>query len=115
MRDGGFVPRVTEAAHSIVPSAQAFSILTAVSIGCFMAGVGTIVWFGDIADNITLVPGIVETQEIFRTQLNIFESRLDDGDQARQQILCLVRLTAAGEQLTPLEVQVYLEDPERCP
>ncbi len=100
---------------AVVPAAKALSVIATLSVGAFMSGVGVILWFGDTAANVALVPGIVQTQVAFRTQLGVFQTRLDEGDLARLQILCLVRLTVSGEVPTPLEVQAYLANPAQCP
>ena len=104
-----FPLRVTEAVHSIVPTAKAFTIIISVSVGAFMAGVGAITGFGDTAANIALVPGMKETQDRVVDRMNTFELRLDAADYDRARILCLVTLTATGDLLTPLQVN------ERCP
>lgn len=107
--------RMLEAIAAAVPQGKALVALIVGAIAMFGSGVGFAFGFGETAANIKLVPGIVAAQASFRVRLNTFEFRLDEGDEARSQILCLVRLTAAGETVTPLQVQVYLENPDECP
>ena len=92
-----------------VPQGKALFWIVVGAMTTFGAGFGTAFGIGDTADMIALVPMMKETQEDMVVRMDNFEVRLTSADGDREQILCLVRLTAAGEPLSPLEVQ------ERCP
>lgn len=87
-----------------IPAGKALFWIVAGGVTMFSAGFGVAFGFGETAANIKLVPEIVATQIAFDTRMNAFQIRLDDADAAREQILCLVRLTAEGEPLSPLDV-----------
>ena len=90
-------------------SAKAITIVVTVCAGSFMAGMGMVLNWETYTD----LPDAVSTlqQQRVSADESIVEltEGLEEAAEERARILCLVRLTATGETLSPLEVT------ERCP
>ena len=101
--------KIAEALQQAVPSAKAIGVVFTVAAGAFMAGVGAVLNWGEYTD----LPQEVAQLQRQRVSADLSIAELGDGlEEAateRARILCLVRLTATGEVLSPLEVT------ERCP
>jgi hypothetical protein len=101
--------RVAETIQQIVPSAKAIGVVVTVAAGAFMAGVGAVLNYGEWTD-LPAEVSLLQEQRISADD-NIAElaEGLEEAAMERARILCLVRLTATGEVMSPLEVT------ERCP
>jgi hypothetical protein len=101
--------RIAETLQQVVPSAKAITVVVTVAAGSFMAGIGAVLNWGQYTD----LPADVSLLQDQRIAADESIAELTDGlEEAateRARILCLVRLTATGEVLSPLEVT------ERCP
>lgn len=101
--------RLAETLQQVVPSAKAVTVVVTVAAGAFMAGIGAVLNWGQYTD----LPADVALLQAQRVAADETIADLADGlEEAateRARILCLVRLTATGEVLSPLEVT------ERCP
>ena len=95
--------------QQIPVSAKAITIVVTVCAGSFMAGMGMVLNWEPYTD----LPDAVSTlqQQRVSADESIVEltEGLEEAAEERARILCLVRLTATGETLSPLEVT------ERCP
>ena len=95
--------------QQIPVSAKAVTVVVTVCAGSFMAGMGMVLNWSEYTD----LPAEVSTlqQQRVAADQSIVEltEGLEDAAEERARILCLVRLTATGETLSPLEVT------ERCP
>ena len=95
--------------QQIPVSAKAVTVVVTVCAGSFMAGMGMVLNWSEYTD----LPAEVSTlqQQRISADVSIVEltEGLEDAAEERARILCLVRLTATGETLSPLEVT------ERCP
>lgn len=100
---------IADAMQAITPSAKGLTLVVTMAVGSFMAGVGAVLGWGDYSG----LPAKVSALEIRGADVDSAIQYLTDGQEEateeRQRILCLVRLTATGEILSPLEVT------ERCP
>lgn len=105
---------VTETLNSLIPTAKATMVIGGLIGTAFMAGIGTILGFGDYAG----LPEDVAVLQAWMLQADSsivsLTSGMEDARIERSQILCLARLTATGEYRTPLEVQQLLENPDEC-
>lgn len=101
--------RFAETLQQIVPSAKAIGVMVTVAAGAFMAGVGAVLNYGEWTD-LPQDVALLQDQRVAADQ-SIAElgEGLEEAATERARILCLVRLTATGEVLSPLEVT------ERCP
>ena len=101
--------RFAETLQQIVPSAKAIGVMVTVAAGAFMAGVGAVLNYGEWTD-LPQDVALLQDQRVAADQ-SIAElgDGLEEAATERARILCLVRLTATGEVLSPLEVT------ERCP
>jgi hypothetical protein len=101
--------RITETIQQVVPSAKAIGVVITIAAGAFMAGVGAVLNWGEYTD-LPQDVAVLQEQRISADD-NIAElaEGLEEAAMERARILCLVRLTATGETLSPLEVT------ERCP
>ena len=95
--------------QQIPVSAKAVTVVVTVCAGSFMAGMGMVLNWSEYTD----LPAEVSTlqQQRVAADVSIVEltEGLEEAAEERARILCLVRLTATGETLSPLEVT------ERCP
>ena len=95
--------------QQIPVSAKAVTVVVTVCAGSFMAGMGMVLNWSEYTD----LPAEVSTlpQQRVAADESIVEltEGLEEAAEERARILCLVRLTATGETLSPLEVT------ERCP
>jgi len=95
--------------QQIPVSAKAVTVVVTVCAGSFMAGMGMVLNWSEYTD----LPAEVSTlqQQRVSADQSIVEltEGLEEAAEERARILCLVRLTATGETLSPLEVT------ERCP
>ena len=100
---------ITDVVQAVVPSAKGLTLVTPMTAGAFMAGVGAVLGWGDYSG----LPAKVSALEARSIRADSTIQHLTEGlveaREERQNILCLVRLTATGEVLSPLEVT------ERCP
>jgi hypothetical protein len=100
---------ITDAMQAVVPSAKGLTVVITMTVGAFMAGMGAVLGWGDYSG----LPAKVSALEVRGASADSTIQVLTDGQEEateeRQRILCLVRLTATGETLSPLEVT------ERCP
>lgn len=101
--------RIAETLQQVVPSAKAIGVVVTIAGGAFMAGIGAVLNWGEYTD-LPADVSILQEQRISADE-NIAElaEGLEEAARERARILCLVRLTATGEVLSPLEVT------ERCP
>ncbi len=94
---------------AVVPSGKVAAWLIAGAVSVFMAGVGVTLNVSDFSD----LPETVETMQITvdrnETNIRVLRIRADSATANRKRILCLVTLTATGEEISPLEVNA------RCP
>ena len=104
---------ITEAVSAVVPGAKALGVIVTLSVGAFMAGVGAVLGFGEYAglpESVASLEVKEETTSSALATLRIeFDEAVLEAAADRQNILCLVRLTATQEVLSPLEVNA------RCP
>jgi len=101
--------RISETIQQIVPSAKAITVVFTVAAGAFMAGVGAVLNWGQYTD-LPQDVALLQDQRIAADEsIAELTDGLTDAANERARILCLVRLTATGEVLSPLEVT------ERCP
>ena len=101
--------RITETLQQVVPSAKAIGVVLSLSVGSFLAGVGAVLNLGEwenLPDAVAQLQG--QRVSADRSIADLAEG-LEEAALERARILCLVRLTATGEALSPLEVT------ERCP
>jgi hypothetical protein len=101
--------RIAETLQQVVPSAKAIGVVVTIAAGAFMAGIGAVLNWGEWTD---LPQDVAQLQQQrISADDNIAElaEGLEEAAMERARILCLVRLTATGEVLSPLEVT------ERCP
>ena len=97
--------RLAETLQQVAPPAKAITIVVVVAAGSFMAGVGAI-QYTDLPADVSLL----QDQRIAADEsIAELTDGLEEAATERARILCLVRLTATGEVLSPLEVT------ERCP
>jgi hypothetical protein len=101
--------RIAETFQQIVPSAKAVGVVLTIAGGAFMAGVGAVLNWSEWTD-LPQDVALLQDQRIAADD-NIAElaEGLEEAAMERARILCLVRLTATGEVMSPLEVT------ERCP
>ena len=101
--------RFAETLQQIVPSAKAIGVMVTVAAGAFMAGVGAVLNYGEWTD-LPQDVALLQDQRVAADQsIAELTEGLEEAATERARILCLVRLTATGEVLSPLEVT------ERCP
>jgi hypothetical protein len=101
--------RVAETIQQVVPTAKAIGVVVTVAAGAFMAGVGAVLNWSEYTD-LPAEVSLLQDQRIAADE-SIAElgEGLEEAATERARILCLVRLTATGEVMSPLEVT------ERCP
>ena len=101
--------RFAETIQQIVPSAKAVGVVLTIAGGAFMAGVGAVLNWSEWTD-LPQEVSLLQDQRIAADE-SIAElgEGLEEAAMERARILCLVRLTATGEVMSPLEVT------ERCP
>lgn len=98
-----------EHVQAAAPTGKALLWVGGSVVTSFLAGIGWMSRASEFSDTIDQVPIIQNSVDNYGVRLNAVEYRLDHADQDRERILCLVTLTATGEQVTPLQVA------ERCP
>ena len=101
--------RVMETLQQVVPSAKAIGVVVTIAAGAFLAGVGAVLNWGEYTDLPADVSLLQEQRVAADGTIAELAEGLEDAALERARILCLVRLTATGETLSPLEVT------ERCP
>jgi hypothetical protein len=101
--------RLAETIQQIVPSAKAITVVVTVAAGAFMAGVGAVLNWGQYTDLPQDVALLQDQRVAADESIAELTDGLNEAATERARILCLVRLTATGEVLSPLEVT------ERCP
>ena len=101
--------KFAETLQQVVPSAKAVTVVITLSVGSFLAGVGAILNWSDYTDLPQDVSLLQEQRVVADGTIAELAEGLEDAALERARILCLVRLTATGETLSPLEVT------ERCP
>ena len=101
--------RITETIQQVVPSAKAIGVVITIAAGAFMAGVGAVLNWGEYTDLPAEVSLLQEQRVVADDNIAELAEGLEEAAMERARILCLVRLTATGETLSPLEVT------ERCP
>ena len=101
--------RLAETLQQVVPSAKAITVVVTVAAGAFMAGIGAVLNWGQYTD-LPQDVALLQDQRIAADEtIADLADGLEEAATERARILCLVRLTATGEVLSPLEVT------ERCP
>ena len=100
---------ITDAMQAVVPSAKGLTLVATMSAGAFMAGVGAVLGWGDYSDLPAKVSALEAQTSAADSTIQTLSVGLEEARDERTRILCLVRLTATGEVLSPLEVT------ERCP
>jgi len=103
------VLRLADTIQQVVPSAKALTVVVTISVGAFMAGMGVVLNWSEYNDLPTDVAILQEQRISADASIVELTEGLEDAAEERGRILCLVRLTATGETLSPLEVT------ERCP
>jgi hypothetical protein len=98
-----------ELAQEIVPTGKAVIWISGAVGTSFLAGIGWMTSTSAISETVDKVPILTEEVNGLADRVNTVEIRLNDADEDRQRILCLLTLTATGEALSPFEVA------ERCP
>ena len=101
--------RPAETLQQVVPSAKAITVVVTVAAGAFMAGAGAILNWSEYTDLPQEVSLLQEQRVAADESITELAEGLEEAAMERARILCLVRLTATGEVLSPLEVT------ERCP
>jgi len=101
--------RIAEAFQEVVPSAKAVTVVVTIAAGAFMAGVGAVLNWGEYTDLPQEVAQLQEQRVAADQSITELSDGLEEAAMERARILCLVRLTATGEVMSPLEVT------ERCP
>ena len=101
--------RSAETLQQIVPSAKAIGGVVTVATGAFMAGIGAVLNWGEYTDLPQDVAQLQQQRVAADASIAELGEGLEEAATERARILCLVRLTATGEVLSPLEVT------ERCP
>jgi hypothetical protein len=101
--------RIAEALQEVVPSAKAVAVVVTIAAGAFMAGVGAVLNWGEYTDLPAEVALLQEQRVVADQSIAELAEGLEEAATERARILCLVRLTATGEVMSPLEVT------ERCP
>ena len=101
--------RFAETIQQIVPSAKAIGVVITLSVGSFLAGVGAILNWSEYTDLPQEVALLQDQRVAAAESIAELGDGLEEAATERARILCLVRLTATGEVLSPLEVT------ERCP
>jgi hypothetical protein len=101
--------KIAETIQQIVPSAKAITVVITLSVGSFLAGAGAILNWSEWTDLPQEVSLLQEQRVAADETIADLAEGLEEAAQERARILCLVRLTATGETLSPLEVT------ERCP
>lgn len=101
--------RFLEGIIAAVPQGKALFWIIVGAMTTFGAGFGTAFGVGDASRMLEQVPFMQETQNSLVTRMGSVEVRLNDAEATSVRILCLVRLTATGEEVSPLEID------QRCP
>ena len=101
--------RLAETLQQVVPSAKAVTVVVTVAAGAFMAGIGAVLNWGQYTDLPQDVALLQDQRVAADETIDDLADGLEEAATERARILCLVRLTATGEVLSPLEVT------ERCP
>jgi hypothetical protein len=101
--------RIAEVLQEVVPSAKAVGVVVTIAAGAFMAGIGAVLNWGEYTDLPQDVAQLQEQRVAADESITELAEGLEEAATERARILCLVRLTATGEVLSPLEVT------ERCP
>ena len=101
--------RLAETLQQLVPSAKAVTVVVTVAAGAFMAGIGAVLNWGQYTDLPADVALLQDQRVAADETIADLADGLEEAATERARILCLVRLTATGEVLSPLEVT------ERCP
>jgi len=101
--------RLAETLQQVVPSAKAVTVVVTVAAGAFMAGIGAVLNWGQYTDLPQDVALLQDQRVAADETIADLADGLEEAATERARILCLVRLTATGEVLSPLEVT------ERCP
>ena len=101
--------RIAEVFQEVVPSAKAVTVVVTIAAGAFMAGVGAVLNWGEYTVLPQEVAQLQEQRVAADQSITELSDGLEEAAMERARILCLVRLTATGEVMSPLEVT------ERCP
>ena len=101
--------RIAETLQQVVPSAKAIGVVVTIAAGAFMAGIGAVLNWGEWTDLPQDVAQLQQQRISADDNIADLAEGLEEAAMERARILCLVRLTATGEVLSPLEVT------ERCP
>ena len=101
--------RLADAIQQIPVSAKAITIVVTVCAGSFMAGMGMVLNWSEYTDLPAEVSLLQEQRVVADQSITELAEGLEEAATERARILCLVRLTATGEVMSPLEVT------ERCP
>lgn len=101
--------QATAAIVGLLPGGKALAFLIAGAASVFMAGVGVtlnVSEFSDLPETVVAMEATVSRNE---ANIRVLRVRADSATADRKKILCLVALTATGEEVSPLEVTL------RCP
>lgn len=98
-----------EAVKAAVPSGKALAWIGGSIVMAFLAGIGWATGTSDVAAAVEQVPQLQQAVHANTERIDVIEGELQEAEQDRGRILCLVTLTAQGEELSPLEVN------SRCP
>lgn len=97
-----------EVIQAAVPTGKAMAWVGGAVVTSFLAGVGWVSQTHQISVAVEAVPRIEVMLAEHSTRIEELEEVSDQAHAEREKILCLVTLTATGEELTPLQVV------ERC-
>ncbi len=94
--------KLLESIQAAVPAGKAFVWIFGGMVTAFAAGVGVTFGFGETSRNVEAIPALI-------VQVSENSDAIESVSSRQDQILCLVMLTATGDELTPLQVR------QECP
>lgn len=97
-----------EVVQAAVPTGKAMAWVGGAVVTSFLAGVGWVSQTHQISVAVDAVPRIEVTLAEHSDRIEELEEMSNQAYAEREKIICLVTLTATGEELTPLQVV------ERC-
>lgn len=93
--------RLLEAFAAAVPQGKALFWIVGGFAMSFGAGAAAVMGFGETADNIALVPQMKITLDANVLRLDAVEISIEDAEEARNRILCIVSLNATVGTIVP--------------
>jgi hypothetical protein len=95
--------------EEIAPTTKALTVVVTLCTATFLAGVTAVLSWGEYRELPRQVAVLEERSVAADASIAELRESIDEAATERARILCLVRLTATGEVLSPLAVT------ERCP